>query len=224
MRDVSDGAKVLHSVISSLCVKEGYCFASNSKLGELCGVSARTIQRRIKELDGVLIDVKYFLEGDIQKRNIFLKDVVTGEETVTGGTKSVTPPMTNSVEGGTKSVTHNRTSIIEDNNREDNPSKQLESNTTNGILGAVDWQKQIPFDGERNSWRWLHRQVRGNNPDVQLPELKNKCTLFVDEQDPNERKDVFEWGLHFKNWCKYQKFEKKKDSTLPSATKSDWDR
>lgn len=106
----------------------------------------------------------------------------------------------------------------------DNPSKQLESNTTNGILGAVDWQKQIPIDGERNSWRWIHRQVRGNNPDVLLPELKNKCTLFVDEQDPNERKDVFEWGLHFKNWCKYQKFEKKKDSTLPSATKSDWDR
>lgn len=108
--------------------------------------------------------------------------------------------------------------------KEQNSSKHLESNTTNGNLGAVEWQKQIPMDGERNSWRWIHRQVRGNNPDVLLPELKNKCTLFVDEQDPNERKDVFEWGLHFKNWCKYQKFEKPKENNLPSANKTDWNR
>lgn len=129
MENLSDGAKVLHAVITNLCEKNGYCFASNAKLGELCGVSARTIQRRLKELEVNLVTVNRFFEGDTQKRNIFLNSLVTGDGNVTGGTKSVTPPMTNSVVTGTKSVTHNRELLIEDINREDKlPHKQLVSN------------------------------------------------------------------------------------------------
>jgi len=219
MKDLSDGAKVLYSVISGLCKKEGYCFASNSKLGDLCGVSARTIQRRIKELEVSMITVNRFLEGDIQRRNIFLNNVVTGEDNVTGGTKSVTPPMTNSVEGGTKSVTHNRTSIIEESNRDNLVHKQFESNTTNGNMRAPEWLAQIPLDGD-NSWRYIHRQVKGNKPEATLAELKNKCTLFTEqEKGPPTR---HEWTKHFINWCKYQKFTPKKESSIPSATHSDW--
>jgi hypothetical protein len=219
MKDLSDGAKVLYSVISGLCKKEGYCFASNSKLGELCGVSARTIQRRIKELEGSMITVNRFLEGDIQRRNIFLNNVVTGEDNVTGGTKSVTPPMTNSVEGGTKSVTHNITSIIEESNRDNLIHKQLESNTTNGNMRAPEWLAQIPLDGD-NSWRYIHRQVKGNKPEATLGELKNKCTLFAEAEKGTSTRH--EWTRHFINWCKYQKFTPKKESSIPSATHSDW--
>lgn len=219
MKDLSDGAKVLYSVISGLCKKEGYCFASNSKLGELCGVSARTIQRRIKELEVSMITVNRFLEGDIQRRNIFLNNVVTGEDNVTGGTKSVTPPMTNSVEGGTKSVTHNRTSIIEESNRDNLVHKQLESNTTNGNMRASEWLAQIPLDGD-NSWRYIHRQVKGNKPEATLAELKNKCTLFTEQEKGTSTRH--EWTKHFINWCKYQKFTPKKESSIPSATHSDW--
>jgi len=225
MKDVSDGAKVLHAVITNLCGKEGYCFASNSKLGELCGVSARTIQRRVKELDGALISVKHFIENDIQRRHIFLKTLVTGEETVTGDTLFVTPPQTDVARGGTISVTHNREPIIEDVNRvPTHIPKDLTSNTTTKVLGALDWKKGIALDGEHNSWRFLHRQVRGTHSHATLPDLQNKCTLFAESESQGEPKSAFEWSKHFINFCKYQKFTQPKESSLPSATKSDWSR
>ncbi len=130
--------------------------------------------------------------------------------------------MTKSVGGGTKSVTHNRTSIIEDNNIKDNLlHKQLESNTTKKNLGAAEWMKQIPHDGE-NSWRYIHRQVKGNKPDATLAELKNKCTLFSEQEKGTST--MHEWTRHFINWCKYQKFQKPKENNLPSANKTDWNR
>ena len=223
MKDVSDGAKVLHAVITNLCGKEGYCFASNSKLGEMCGVSARTVQRRIKEMDGVLITVKHFIQADVQKRNIFLKTLVTGEENDTRGTLSVTPPTSNGAVTGTISVTHNREPIIEDVNRvPTHIPKDLTSNTTTKVLGALDWKSGIALDGEHNSWRFLHRQVKGTHSHATLPDLQNKCTLFSESESQGEPKTSFEWNKHFVAWCKYQKFTQPKESSLPSATKSDW--
>ena len=223
MKDVSDGAKVLHAVITNLCGKEGYCFASNSKLGEMCGVSARTVQRRIKEMDGVLITVKHFIQADVQKRNIFLKTLVTGEENDTRGTLSVTPPTSNGAVTGTISVTHNREPIIEDVNRvPTHIPKDLTSNTTTKVLGALDWKSGIALDGEHNSWRFLHRQVKGTHSHATLPDLQNKCTLFSESESQGEPKTSFEWNKHFVAWCKYQKFNQPKESSLPSATKSDW--
>ncbi len=225
MKDVSDGAKVLHAVITNLCGKEGYCFASNSKLGEMCGVSARTVQRRIKEMDGVLITVKHFIQADVQKRNIFLKTLVTGEENDTRGTLSVTPPTSNGAVTGTISVTHNREPIIEDVNRvPTHIPKDLTSNTTTKVLGALDWKSGIALDGEHNSWRFLHRQVKGTHSHATLPDLQNKCTLFAESESQGEPKTSFEWNKHFVAWCKYQKFTQPKESSLPSATKSDWKR
>jgi len=223
MKDVSDGAKVLHAVITNLCGKEGYCFASNSKLGEMCGVSARTVQRRIKEMDGVLITVKHFIQADVQKRNIFLKTLVTGEENDTRGTLSVTPPTSNGAVTGTISVTHNREPIIEDVNRvPTHIPKDLTSNTTTKVLGAGEWRSGIALDGEHNSWRFLHRQVKGTHSHATLPDLQNKCTLFSESESQGEPKTSFEWNKHFVAWCKYQKFTQPKESSLPSATKSDW--
>ncbi len=99
--------------------------------------------------------------------------------------------------------------------------KQLESNTTTKNLRAPEWMNQIPLDGD-NSWRYIHRQVKGNNPDATLAELKNKCTLFTEQEKGTST--THEWTRHFINWCKYQKFQKPKESNLPSASKSDWNR
>jgi hypothetical protein len=101
-------------------------------------------------------------------------------------------------------------------------SKDLESNTTTKILGSLDWQKGIALDGEHNSWRFLHRQVKGTHSNVTLPDLQKKCTLFTEQESQGEPKTPFEWSKHFINFCKYQKFTQAKESSLPSATKSDW--
>lgn len=97
--------------------------------------------------------------------------------------------------------------------------KQLESNTTKKNLGAAEWLAQIPLDGD-NSWRYIHRQVKGNKPDATLAELRNKCTLFSEQEKGTST--THEWTRHFINWCKYQKFTPKKESSIPSATHSDW--
>jgi hypothetical protein len=100
--------------------------------------------------------------------------------------------------------------------------KDLESNSTTKILGSLDWQKGIALDGEHNSWRFLHRQVKGTHSNVTLPDLQKKCTLFTEQESQGEPKTPFEWSKHFINFCKYQKFTQAKESSLPSATKSDW--
>ena len=101
-------------------------------------------------------------------------------------------------------------------------SKDLTSNTTTKVIGALDWKNGIALDGEHNSWRFLHRQVKGTHSHATLPDLQNKCTLFAESESQGEPKTSFEWNKHFVAWCKYQKFNQPKESSLPSATKSDW--
>ena len=86
-------------------------------------------------------------------------------------------------------------------------------------MRAPEWLAQIPLDGD-NSWRYIHRQVKGNKPEATLAELKNKCTLFAEAEKGVKSRP--EWTRHFINWCKHQKFTPKKESSIPSATHSDW--
>lgn len=74
-RNVSDGAKVLYTFISSLCDKEGYCWAANKYLAEIVGISERELRRRIGELSkSRYIDIEFIKgeKGEILKRKIFL--------------------------------------------------------------------------------------------------------------------------------------------------------
>jgi len=121
---------------------------------------------------------------------------------------------------GTDINTDNKPSI---NVPTHNP-KDLTSNTTTKVLGAGEWRSGIALDGEHNSWRFLHRQVKGTHSHATLPDLQNKCTLFSESESQGEPKTSFEWNKHFVAWCKYQKFTQPKESSLPSATKSDWNR
>ena len=64
-------AKLLYSRIVLLSHDKGYCFASNKYLGDILGVTSRTISRLLKELkDNDLIYIKYTSE---QQRYIYIK-------------------------------------------------------------------------------------------------------------------------------------------------------
>lgn len=74
-RSVSDGAKVLYTFISSLCDKEGYCWATNKYLAEIVGIADRELRYRIGELrKSGYIDIEFIKgeRGEILKRKIFL--------------------------------------------------------------------------------------------------------------------------------------------------------
>jgi len=48
--DLSSQAKLHYGVISALCGKLGYCWATNKYLGDIFGQSERSVQRYLSEL------------------------------------------------------------------------------------------------------------------------------------------------------------------------------
>ena len=49
--ELSANAKLLYSEITSLCNEKGFCWATNSYFANLYGISERTIQNLIKQLN-----------------------------------------------------------------------------------------------------------------------------------------------------------------------------
>lgn len=71
-KDLSPNAKLLYGEITALCNEKGYCWATNNYFCELYGVSERTIQRLLIQLN----DKKYIsivIENNRQ-RKIYLND------------------------------------------------------------------------------------------------------------------------------------------------------
>ena len=68
-KEVCDGAKLLYAEITSLCNKEGYCWAQNAYFAELYGKSSDTISRWISELAkaGFLLTIVDSAEGNSRK-------------------------------------------------------------------------------------------------------------------------------------------------------------
>ncbi len=62
-RNLSFSAKVLYIEIVKLCGDTGRCHATNAKLGELLGVSTRSITRMIKDLN----ELEYINIFDIEE-------------------------------------------------------------------------------------------------------------------------------------------------------------
>lgn len=56
-------------IISSLCAKKGYCFASNQYFSELFGIEQETISRKIKKLEE-----KNYISIEYEKRGCEIKD------------------------------------------------------------------------------------------------------------------------------------------------------
>lgn len=69
-------------LISSLCAKEGFCFASNSYLAERFNIDEATISRKIKKLEKLnYINITYIKRGcEIQKREIRLTKLSINEQ------------------------------------------------------------------------------------------------------------------------------------------------
>ena len=82
-KDISPNAKLLYGEITSLCNQKGYYWATNEYFSTLYGVSVRTIQNLLKQLENknyIKLEIK-----DNTKRLIYIE--------FTGGEKIFIPPM-----------------------------------------------------------------------------------------------------------------------------------
>lgn len=106
-KDLEPNAKLLYGEITSLCNKQGYCWASNKYFHELYDVDERTIQRWIKSLvKNNFIHVEYDVDAKNKSiRKIFINNNpqiivmgdknVTGDKIVGGGTTKMSEPSYN---------------------------------------------------------------------------------------------------------------------------------
>lgn len=124
---LSPNAKLLYAEISALTEVTGYCFASNSYFSTLYGLSERTIQRLLAQLQDCGYIVIERLQTDVSTpddRRIYAgmfpalpstapdsETDVLPDEAPEGGDNFVAPVRQNCHRGGDKNVTHNNTSI-----------------------------------------------------------------------------------------------------------------
>lgn len=110
-KDLSPNAKLLYGEITALCNEKGYCWATNSYFCDLYGVSERTIQRLLIQLN----DKKYIsiqIENNRQ-RKIFLIDYPDKNDGV-GVTKMSYPPDKNVTLNNTKNNKVNKKEDLEE--------------------------------------------------------------------------------------------------------------
>ena len=70
---ISSTAKVVMGLITTLSMKDGFCFASNRYLSNILNVSKRTITSCITSLK----DKKYInIKNEINKRKIYLANII----------------------------------------------------------------------------------------------------------------------------------------------------
>jgi len=68
--NITDGAKLLYGDIAGLSKREGYCYASNAHLAEVAGVSKRTAENYLEQLEAAGLITRE-VEGE-KSRRIFL--------------------------------------------------------------------------------------------------------------------------------------------------------
>lgn len=105
-KQISDGAKILYTYISSLCASEGWCWASNRHFATKYGKSQRQIIRLLQELqDADLVFANYEGSESRRKLTVFISS---------NDVQKMSRGMTKMSRGYDKNVTHNNINIIKE--------------------------------------------------------------------------------------------------------------
>ncbi|MBO7667072.1 MAG: helix-turn-helix domain-containing protein [Firmicutes bacterium] len=80
--ELRPNAKLLYAEISALCDQRGYCWATNEALGEIFGISAKTVSALISQLEDreyLAVELVRTPKGQVKQRQIRLREMARAE-------------------------------------------------------------------------------------------------------------------------------------------------
>lgn len=158
-KELCPNAKLLYGEITSLCNKEGYCWATNSYFAELYNVSTKSISLWVKQLveKGYIKSTLIYKEGTNEILHRYLH--LCGE----GMEKIFHRPMEKKVKENNKFI----------NNKSNNKIEDVE----------------LPFCIDKNSWiEWVafRKQIKKSLTDLTIKkQIKFLVDCFNKGQNPN---------------------------------------
>lgn len=173
-------------IISSLCAKDGYCYASNKYLGDLFNIPEQTISRKLKKLEQKkYITIEYKKRGcEVIERNIRLTKMLTDD-------KQKCEPTIN------KNVKENNISnnIININNKNNNNKEKYFDNKelNNLFIEFLELRKKIKCKNTDRAITLLLNELNKYDDDIKIQMLNNSIMNSWKSVYPVKNKELPKW-------------------------------
>jgi len=189
---LTDGARLLYVLISSLCASKGYCWATNSYFAEFFNVSEATISSRITELDKYLCFENR--DSHLRKMSLF-NDEFNAEKEPSNLFDGSGEPSKN-LEGTIKNSLGNPQENLKHNNIRNNKKNTslnirhpLQEYIAKELPNVSKMKKQLTYDECENLLGKFDR-------------LKIKSTLEAMENKSDLTKKYLSVNLTLQNWLR----------------------
>lgn len=218
-KDITSSSKLLYGEITSLCHKEGYCWASNSYFAELYGVSIKTVSTWVKELItfGFISSEIVYKEGtnEIVSRYLRLCAYPTHEKVHTPTHKNVkdnSKVINTKFNNKKEEEKEEPTAAAADN--DDVPffvKEQREKITPPRGAGEIS-REALKADFSENDYCRMQAGREG----IQKDEYENIVNEFILEkfglEENTKWKDIKDARSHFVRWIPYFKSKTQKQN------------
>lgn len=161
-RRLTPNAKLLYAEITSLCQKEGYCFASNKYFQDLYGVSQQTVSAWVKQL----VDCGYItIEINKKTNQRYIRLFVGGIQ------KNLYPPLQENLYHNNKyiNIKYNNNSNVDNVDKFSGKKVLVEEGKfyiDDTMEEYKDILKDVKDDVALRCWTWIYENFYGRELDV----------------------------------------------------------
>ena len=213
-KDLSFGAKVFYSEITSLTNAEGYCWATNEYFAEIYDMSIRSIQVWVRQLhEKGYIRVELVRKGMKSTRKIYLnvtgeKNCVNEENCVSGVKKTAPKGEENCVLVREENFTHNNLIITNNKSKDNNTSnnKKINKKDLNSAQFENEfetlWKLYPRKMGKANALKSYIKSRKTNK--VSYETIENGLYRYIDYLKQQGTEDRF--ILHGSTWFASEKW------------------
>lgn len=179
-------AKLLYGEITSLCNKEGYCWASNNYFAKLYNVSERSIKYWVKQL----VDKKY-VYSKIENENQRFLSLNPIEEKIE---KNFYPTEKKNSQGGRKIFSRGGENFFTHNNKSNNKDKDiysLSSNESKEYISLGQIQKKENLAVKNKTKKENKKAISSIENDLEKEFLDSFWSLYPKKEHKIDAKKAF---------------------------------